>query len=271
MSVSEICEADFHYYVPTAMEAKPFRQTVRTGREFENPGWEVCGFELKNHTSKIADWSSETDIQSTHYQEISDFARQLTGCDFALVGGHILRNPEQAELHEDLAPIQFVHSDFAESYGGLMREFYRSDAEEARLGLEREEATPQDVANASRMLILQFWRNVGPSVMDLPIAFCDARTVGEKEILAAPVEDYAGDGFDFETLAVLPPGDGHHAWYTYPDMSIDEVVAFRTYDSDLIGSGKPFWTPHSAYRNPDVALGEPARYSIELRATCLWK
>ena len=152
-----------------------------------------------------------------------------------------------------------------------MQEFYRSDADEARIGLEREEATPQDVANASRMLILQFWRNVGPSVMDLPIAFCDARTVGTKEILAVPVEDYAGDGFDFETLAILPSDDGHHAWYTYPDMSVDEVVAFRTYDSDLIGSGKPFWTPHSAYRDPDVALGQPARYSIELRATCLWK
>ena len=102
MSVSEICKADFHYYVPAAMEAKPFRQSVHCGRDFENPGWEVCGFELKKHTSRVTDWSSESDIQSTHYQEISDFARQLTGCDFALVGGHILRNPEQAELHEDL-------------------------------------------------------------------------------------------------------------------------------------------------------------------------
>ena len=120
------------------------------------------------------------------------------------------------------------------------------------------------------MVILQFWRNVGPSVMDLPIAFCDARTVPANEVIAAPVEDYAGGGFDFETLAVLHSKDEQHKWYTYPEMQIDEVVTFRTYDSALVGTDKPFWTPHSAFRNPDVALGEPSRYSIELRATCLW-
>ena len=41
-------------------------------------------------------------------------------------------------------------------------------------------------------------------------------------------------------------------------------------DSARVGTDQPFWTPHSAYRDPAVALGAPSRYSIELRATCLW-
>lgn len=269
--MSLICRADFRYYEPAIQDVTEFSQEVRNGREFNNPGWEVCGFELKHHESRVQDWSDEEEIKRVHYQEISDYARELTGADYALVGGHILRNPEQAQIHEDLAPIQFVHSDFAESYGDLMRQYYAGDSEEARISLANEQITPADVAAAKRMVILQFWRNVGPSKMDLPIAFCDARSVSSEEVVAAPVEDYAGGGFDFETLAVLGPKDGHHEWYTFPDMAIDEVVAFRTYDSDMIESGEAFWTPHSAFRDPDIKIGEPARYSIELRATCLFK
>ena len=52
-------------------------------------------------------------------------------------------------------------------------------------------------------------------------------------------------------------------------MQIDEVVAFRTYDSDMVASGEPYWTPHGAVRDPEVELGQPARSSIELRATKL--
>jgi hypothetical protein len=53
-------------------------------------------------------------------------------------------------------------------------------------------------------------------------------------------------------------------------MGPDDVVAFRTYDTDLVANGETYFTPHSAFRDPDVALGEPARSSIELRATCLF-
>ena len=82
-------------------------------------------------------------------------ARALTGSDYALVRSHILRNPQQARVHDDLAPIRFVHSDFAPSYGGLMREFYAGDSEEARESLAMEGVTAVEVANAKRLVILQ--------------------------------------------------------------------------------------------------------------------
>ena len=212
-----LCEADFNYVVGNA-EPRPFKMTVLNGREFKNPGWEICGFELKQHPSSVAHWSDDEEIKKVHYGEVADFARQLTGCAHALVGSHISRNPEQAEVHQDLAPIQFVHSDFAPSYGDLMRQYYAGDSAEARLSLARENITPREVASARRMVILQFWRNVGPSKMDLPIAFCDARTVGKNEVLAFPVKDYAGGGFEFETLGIDAPADDHHKWYSFPEM-----------------------------------------------------
>ena len=61
-----------------------------------------------------------------------------------------------------------------------------------------------------------------------------------------------------------------HRWYAFPELDRDETVAFRTYDTELVASGATFFTPHSAFRDPTVALGEPARSSIELRAVCLF-
>jgi hypothetical protein len=185
------------------------------------------------------------------------------------VASHIKRNPEEAKKHSDLSPIRFVHSDFADSYGDLLREMYRSgDRPEA---LEREGISPDAVADARRLMILQFWRNIGPAKMDMPLAFCDARSIGRDDIRAIAVKNYAGSGFDFEALGIVAPADpdAHH-WYVYPEMQTGEVVAFRTYDSDMIARGEHYWTPHSAIRDPEVELGQPPRSSIELRATCVY-
>jgi hypothetical protein len=72
-------------------------------------------------------------------------------------------------------------------------------------------------------------------------------------------------------LAILAPeGPDRHRWYSFPELCRDEVVAFRTYDTELVASRATYFTPHSAFRDPTVPLGSPARSSIELRAVCLF-
>ena len=186
-----------------------------------------------------------------------------------MVGSHIKRGPEQLKIHEDLGPISFVHSDFADSYGDKMRQMYSAEEAEAKESLLSVGATVEDVRTCSRLMIIQFWRNLGPEKMDLPLAFCDARSVPKTDLRPFPVQDYAGDGFDFETLGIA--NSDQHQWYVFPEMTRDEVVAFRTYDSALIGSGNPYCTPHSAFADPEVKPGESARLSLEIRATCLFK
>ncbi len=138
--------------------------------------------------------------------------------------------------------------------------------------LERNEVTSDDVVDATRLVILQFWRNIGEPKMDFPLAFCDARTVSPADGRPIPVTDYAGSGVDFEALAVLAPTDAApYRWYTFPELGRDEVVAFRTYDTDRVERGETWFTPHSAFRDPDVDVGRPARSSIELRAICLYR
>lgn len=256
-------------YIPREEGQSPPEVPILDGRTADLPGWQECGFELMTHASAVTSWDDDEEIARVHYPEICELARGQTGCDHALLSSHIKRGPEAAKQHQDFSPIRFVHSDFADSYGDLLREMYRSGerAEAAR----RDGVSVEQIAEAGRLMIFQVWRNIGPAKMDLPLAFCDARTVPREDVRPIPVKNYAGSGFDFEALGVVAPETpDDHRWYVFPEMTIDEIVAFRTYDSDRVATGEPYWTPHGAVRDPEVELGRPARSSIELRVTCVF-
>ncbi|XOV82454.1 MAG: CmcJ/NvfI family oxidoreductase [bacterium] len=244
---------------------------IRNGRQAVDLRWQKNGFELIDSTSGVTDWRDDSEIVRTYYPEMAALAQSLSGCDHALVAGHISRNPEQAALHQDYAPIEFVHSDFTDNYGQLLIERYRKKPEEVASALSAAGLTVEDMARARRILILQFWRNVGPEQMDYPLAFCDAQSVPRADMHAIHVPNYAGGDFAFDTYAVTPPpAQGAHAWYVFPNMTRDEAVAFRTFDSEMAARGEAYWTPHSAFLDPTVDDSTPARRSIEVRATCLF-
>jgi len=248
----------------------PSEVEIHDGRSADLPGWEECGFELLRHASSVPEWADDQ-IAGVHYVEMEELACKLTGADVALVSGHITRSPQDARRHHQLSPITFVHSDFAAGHDSLIRSSYRDPSERAAAALERNGISSEEVAEADRLLILQFWRNLGPAKMDHPIAFCDVRTVDPSDGVAFRVTDYAGTGFDFDALGIrAPEGGSAHRWYAFPAMQRDEVVAFRTYDTDLVRTGGTYFTPHSAFRDPGVPLDHPPRWSIELRATCLY-
>lgn len=267
------CRATLNFAARSGeLMAEPHVVDMLDGRTADLPGWDTCGFELVSHTTAASSWDDDA-LSAVHHQEMEVLARQMTGCDVALVSNHIKRGPEFAKQHEDLAPIAFVHSDFAKGYDDLVKGSYRQpDRDGAMQALARNGVTAADVEAASRLVILQFWRNLGPAKMDFPIGFCDARSVTPADARAIPVNDYAGSGIDFEAIAVLGPIEPDpYRWYAFPELEPDEVVAFRTYDTDLIAAGDTWFTPHSAFRDPDVEIGKPARSSIELRAICLYR
>jgi hypothetical protein len=190
----------------------------------------------------------------------------------ALVYPAIVRNPIEAAHTPDFAPIQFVHSDFTDDYRAMAtspERPYRAFIEPvlASVGM-----TQTDLAAASRLMMLQFWRNTGPVAADYPFALCDARSVDESRLLRATVPEYGGLRLEFETFGVLAPVGGRHDdWYTFPNLTVDEVVLLRTYDSALADAGLPYWTPHTAFRDPHVpASPATRRESLEMRALCVW-
>jgi hypothetical protein len=273
VSTDVFCTATLNFAARgNALIGESVEVDIFDARTADLAGWASCGFELVAHPSRTSSWDDD-DLVDVHHREMEELATSMTGCDVALVSNHIKRGPEHAARHQDLGPISFVHSDFAAGYDDLVRKSYvQPTGEGPSRALARNGVSADDVARASRLVILQFWRNLGPPRMDFPVGFCDARTVTPDDVRPIPVTDYAGSGIDFEALAVLAPRDQEqYRWYAFPDLTSDEVVAFRTYDTELVERRKTWFTPHSAFRDPTVEIGKPARSSIELRAICLFE
>ena len=244
---------------------------IRDGRTTGLPGWETCGFELVRDPSAVTDWTDDDEIANVHYPEAEDLARRVTACDVALVSDHVKRTAEDAKREREQAPVRLVHSDFAANYADVVRGSYRNVRGRGAATLARSGLSADEIESANRILMLQLWRNLGPAKMDLPVAFCDNRTVTPPEGQPFPYTGYVAGGRAFDALAIAAPDSAsRHGWYTFPEMTPDEVVAFRTYDTDLVQQGKTFFTPHSAFRDPEVEVGQPARFSIELRVMCLF-
>ena len=244
---------------------------IRDGRAADLPGWRECGFELVQHASAVRDWTDDAEIARVHYPEVEEVARALTGCDSALVADHVKRTAEQAKREREQSPVRLVHSDFAEDYADIVRGAYHGVQGRGAATLARSGLSADDVEKAQRILMLQFWRNLGPAKMDHPVAFCDARTVTPAEGRPFRYTGYVAGGRSFDALAIVAPeSPSAHAWYVFPELTPQEVVVFRTYDTELVRAGETYFTPHSAFRDPDVEVGKPARFSIELRVMCLF-
>ena len=240
----------------------------------ELPGWAACGFERLDHPSGVVDWTDDEEVAGVHYGEAEALARSLTGCDAALVSDHVKRSgsPPSERRAREQNPVRLVHSDFAADYADVVRHAYDEVRGRGAATLARTGVVPDDVRDAGRIVMLQLWRNLGEPVMDLPVAFCDARSVTPAEVRPFPYTGYVAGGRSFDALAVVEPDEpGRHRWYAYPGLRVDEVVAFRTYDTELVAAGETWFTPHSAFRDPAVPEGCPPRFSIELRILCLFR
>jgi hypothetical protein len=272
--VKTFCRTTLNYAPRGGLGSGPLQAVevdIRDGRETDLPGWRECGFELVEHTAAVGDWTDDDEIAGVHYPEAEVLARQLTGADHALVSDHVKRTADQVRREREQTPVHLVHSDFAEGYEDVVRENYRNVRGRGAATLARSGLSADDIATAPRVVMLQLWRNLGVPKMDYPVAFCDARSVSRDECRPFPYTGYVAGGRSFDALAVLAPEPPNkHHWYVFPELKPSEVVAFRTYDTDLVPAGETYFTPHSAFRDPDVPVGQPPRFSIELRIMCLF-
>ncbi len=233
--------------------------------------FEDCGFRLLEHALPAVKAIDASDLSGSHGAAVQALARELSGCDRTLLYPPIVRSPMMARKVADYAPITFVHSDFTDDYRCMLEDPARPYAAYIQPLLAAAGLSQRDVTLARRVLLLQFWRNLGAERPDYPLAICDARSVPRADLLPFVVPEYGGLHLEFETFSVRAPRppDVHH-WYTFPGMSHDELLVFRTYDSACVESDRPFWTPHSAFRDPHAGANALQRESVEMRVLCLF-
>lgn len=254
---------------------------IFNARLFKDANLDAAGFQLERHPSKVSNWHDGNQVAELYYPEINALVKKLTGATYTCSNNHLLRQsePEQGGhgplaklMAQSRGPVLTAHNDFAESYGeGLIRTVEHSGLPHTQtFGLTEpliEDGISAQQLRHSRLLVINTWRSVGPEPLRrYPLAVADRRSVphaGLRSNLIGKVPSGEPRGGIDVYSATYDPA---HKWYHYPEMTPDEVLLWKGYDSAEVPMQAPLHTSFEDTSAPDNAA---ERLSIEVRVLCV--
>lgn len=239
--------------------------TIRNGRASDVPPSIECeGFELHSCPSHVvrerleeltADRTPLSISQAVqdYWGETSPLIKQLSGARAVYpIKASAVRFSTRADRKKMMTPAGWAHLDY--------------DPQEAEVQL-RETLDLHGVKPApfSRYILYQCWRALSDPPQDFPLAICDGRTVRADDVV--PIEYHMKT--DVREVTYRSHGSrygDHHEWWYFPEMTIDEMIVFKGFDSLL---GDRLKTLHVAFKDETVENPVP-RSSIETRYFALF-
>jgi hypothetical protein len=144
----------------------------------------------------------------------------------------------------------------------------------------------EHLLRTSRYAFINVWRNISEAVVrDQPLAMVAASDISPEDLIVLELKyaDRTGENY-------LAHWNAKHRWYYYPDMSRDEVLVLKVWDSagafhvehlganeytsehkhELAGAATSQTVPatfslHSAFADPSTPTDYEKRQSIEIR------
>jgi hypothetical protein len=222
------------------------------------------GFVLVEHASAIDDFDcieEDPAVDQQYVAEMTDLLVRVTGADrVVMLGGGKKRYGESAT--DKLAPLKnakparYPHGDVTDVSGP-----------EQAAGLAAM-VSGLDLDEYGRWALYNMWRATTAPPQDHPLAVCDARTIGPDDgVPVVAITEIRGVGdFAFETTGYRC--NPAHRWCFFRDMTRDEVLVFKTHDSDPARAHR---VAHTAFTDPTCPPGTPTRASVEVRALALFR
>jgi hypothetical protein len=219
---------------------------IRNGRDLGETSLDRAGFRLVRSPSAVDDFYDDETLRRMYYPEIESLIAVQSGATRVVVFDHTQRHGdqvEQAQRHLS-EPVRIVHNDYTDWSGPQrVRDLYPHDAERMLAG---------------RMAIIQAWRPTAGPVFRDPLAICDARSLAPSDLIAAERRHAERVG-EIYHVAYNPA----QRWFYFPDMTSDEVIIFKCYDSRRDGRAR--FTAHGSFEDPSTPPSAPPRESIEIR------
>ena len=229
---------------------------IRDGRAARDPpSLAREGLQLFECPTQVAEFRDSAEVARLYPAEIRDIILALTGADAVVVTGPpILRFGErshEAGTRDNSRAARLVHIDVSE----------KAAADFAKM------AAPADGRPIRRTAQHNIWRTFSPPPQDVPLAVCDARTVGPSELVPADA-NFDRDGSIVRSFeALLLRYSAAHRWLYFSDMRRDEVIVFKRHDTDL---QQPHQVAHSAFSDARVPAESVPRASVEMRTVAYW-
>lgn len=225
---------------------------------------DVEGFELVRHASTVDDFhliEEDPAVDARYLEEMERFVGELTGADRVLMLGPGKKRYGEGATDRlaglaNAKPARYVHGDVTDDSGP---DLARGMARGTR-GVELDDF--------GRWAMYNVWRAVTPPPQDFPLAVCDARTIDPAdEITVTAITAMRGVGeLAFPTAGYL--ANAAHRWCWFRDMQVDEVLVFKTHDTD---PDRAHRVAHTAFTDPSCPPVEVTRASVEIRALALFR
>lgn len=252
--------------------AKEKEVVIQNGRLHGEISLDVHSFELENcSTSLITANFYEEDqqkIKKIYYKEMEECLKRKLGAERVVAMHHQLRNNEKnnGERNNIFTSIQGyakgIHSDthpesadFAWAYGFLN---FSSDLD--------------STFYKGRYLYINLWRSIdddAPIGKD-PLAVLDQTSltegVGSEDYIEADfhgMDPASGYKYSMKQYYLNEKNSDDHRWFYFPNMTKDEVILFKQWDSDPEKPGRICF--HTSFDDPLSSTEAPTRQSIEVR------
>lgn len=230
---------------------------IHNGREAQELDLHTNGFVLLEHLSAVNDWGDEHLLEEVYHSEMREVVQGLTGASRCYVGRHNIRKSDGSTA---FGPFLEVHSDFTDKYkDALVRSLQIGEEQTPTFGIlgkMQQDGLTASELESSRVMMLHVWRSVSDEPLRCaPLAVCDGRTFAKEDLIRETVR-----GLE-RYRALYNPS---HRWFWFPEMSKNEVLIFKGYDSKC-----DRYAFHSAFMHPDVGPDTAVRFSCELRVLCL--
>jgi hypothetical protein len=246
-----------HQYDPppgTAVRSHPYENRkvfIQDGRPLADAfSVDREGFALVRHTTRTADLYDEVELKNSYYPETEALLKAETGASKILIFDHTIRTSHDRPRGVGLPreAVLRVHNDYTLKSGPRrVRDLVPEEAE-ARL--------------KKRFAIINVWRPIVGPLQQFPLALGDAESLRAEDVLATDLiyPDRVGEIY---SIAYNPA----QRWFYFPEMSRDEVVLIKTYDSD---PARARFSAHGAFADPNFPDPKVLRESIEIRALVFW-
>lgn len=224
-------------YNVTIRNARPIVDELSLDRE---------GFTLIQHKISCANEGDPRTLCHRYLEDMVPFIKNYFNASWVVPRRQavIVRSTSGRSIPEGCKPGLLAHIDYAPISGPI------TAAIEDQL-----QGIPSRVY--SRLIIVQTWHALSPPPQDFPLAFCDCASVDDTDSV---VVDYTfrGTKLKFCVMRFNPA----QRWYYFPEMTADELILFKGYDSEAHCNAM---APHSAFDNRRAYPSAKPRESIEAR------
>jgi hypothetical protein len=244
---------------------------IRDGREIRDRlGLDTHGFRLLDHRSVVRDFHDREAVDRLYADEAVALIRQATGADRVVSRGWMIRT--SGDLSKQVKKVVgYQHQGGVQPPAGEAHVDFSPRSAPRLAEMVHREAFP-DAPGFKRFIAFSLWRAFSPPPQDCPLAVCDGRSLADDEGVPNTLHVVDEMPSPQDMLAEMPGEDeriaasifryrpGHRWWY-FSNMTADEALLFKFYDSDHTVAWR---CPHTAFYDNSLP-GARIRESIEMR------